>query len=898
MSEWTQELRRRLATLNLPPAEEAGIIDELSLHLDERVAELVRDGRTRAEARRLALDDLSEAELRQGGWRKLPVPAPPDPPPGAAVPRLLDCLRQDLRYAVRSLKRQPGFVVAATLALALGIGATSAIFAAVDAVLLRPMPFPHADRLFVPVSEHAGRGIEMGSVSFADYEDWRREKDLFAEVALWEPRAVDVSGEGDPERLQSAQVTEGFFSLVDVRPLVGRTFVPDDHAPGSPSVVLITDSLWQRRFGGAHDVVGRTIRLAGVPHDIVGVVPARQVWPEETAVFLPMRPAAFDDGTRTRRDNMIFVGLARLREGVSPDAARAQVAAIAARVAQEHPESRAGWTNTLVPLRNYIVSAEVRLALYVLLGAVVAVLLIACANVANLALVRGTGRARELAVRLSLGASRRRLLQQLLVESAVLSAAGAAIGLGLALVIMKGLVLIAPEGTPFLNDIRLDARVLLATVGIGLVATFISGVMPALSISALRLAGAVGEGAERSGSSRRVTRLRNILVVGEIAAAVVLVTSAALLIRSFDRLSRVDPGVSVDRVLSARVSIPASRYPTDEATAQFVADVVTRLEASTDVERAAATSFVPVGGGGFGLGRVFLAEGRPEPPAGADVGGQWNVITPHYFETVGIPILEGRAFTAHDSATSTPVIVVSRSFARKMFGSESPIGRRVRSWRDENVLREIVGVVGDVKYLGLSDDERPLVYVPHAQCSWGVMLLVARSRTTQPAALAGTLRRVVGSVDPEIALADVQTLAASASESIASQRYATLLLTVLAGVALTLSALGIYGVTSYVFTLRRREMGIRLALGASGRSLYGLVFRHGFTMTVLGLAIGMAGSAGAARVVRALLFNTETTDATAWIAMTAVVLLSTAVACFVPARRAAGSDPTCALRSE
>jgi putative ABC transport system permease protein len=898
MSEWTQELRRRLAMLDLPPADEAGIIDELSLHLDERVAELVRDGRTPAEARRLALEDLSEAELRQGGWRKLPVPAPPDPPPGAAVPRLLDGLRQDLRYAVRSLKRQPGFVAAATLALALGIGATSAIFAAVDAVLLRPMPFPHADRLFVPVSEHAARGIKMGSVSFADYEDWRREKDLFAEVALWQPRAVDVSGEGDPERLQSARVTEGFFSLVDIRPLVGRTFVPDDHAPGSPNVVLITDSLWQRRFGGAHDVVGRTIRLAGVPHDIIGVVPARQVWPEETAVFLPMRPTAFDDDTRTRRDNMIFVGLARLREGVSPDAARGQVAAIAARVAQEHPESRAGWTNTLVPLRKYIVRAEVRLALYVLLGAVVAVLLIACANVGNLALVRGTGRARELSVRLSLGASRRRLLQQLLVESAVLSAAGAAMGLGLALVIMKGLVLIAPEGTPFLGDIRLDARVLLATLGMGLVATFISGVMPALSISALRLPGAVGEGAERSGSSRRVTRLRNILVVGEIAAAVVLVTSAALLIRSFDRLTRVDPGVSVDRVLTARVSIPAPRYTTDEATARFVADVVTRLEASTDVERAAATSFVPVGGGGFGLGRVFLAEGRPEPPAGVDVGGQWNVITPHYFETVGIPILEGRAFTAHDSATSTPVIVVSRSFARKMFGGESPIGRRVRSWRDENVLREIVGVVGDVKYRGLSDDERPLVYVPHAQCSWGLMLLVARSRAAQPAALAGTLRRVVGSVDPEIALADVRTLAASASESIASQRYATLLLTVLAGVALTLSALGIYGVTSYVFTLRRRELGIRLALGASGRSLCGLVFRHGFTLTVLGLAIGMVGSAGAARVVRALLFNTQTTDATAWIAMTAVVLLSTAVACIVPARRAAGSDPTCALRSE
>ncbi len=611
-----------------------------------------------------------------------------------------------------------------------------------------------------------------------------------------------------------------------------------------------------------------------------------------------MQTAAFGADVRTRRDNMIFFGLARLREGVSPDAARAQVAAIAARVAHEHPESRAGWTNTLVPLREYIVSAEVRLALYVLLGAVAAVLLIACANVANLALVRGTGRARELAVRLSLGASRRRLLQQLLVEGVVLSAGGAAMGLGVALLIMKGLILIAPDGTPFLQDIGLDARVLLATVVIGLFATLISGLMPALSTSALRVAGALSEGGERAGSSRGVTRLRNVLVVVEIAAAVVLVTSAALLIRSFDRLSRVDPGVSVDRVLSARVSIPASRYPTDEGTAQFVADVVTRLEASPDVERAAATSYLPAGGGGFGLGRVFLAEGRPEPPAGTDLGAQWNVITPHYFATLGIPVLDGRAFTERDDAGSVPVIVVSRSFGRRMFGDESPIGRRVRSWRDENVLREIVGVVDEVKYFGLSDEELPLVYVPHAQNSWGAMLLVARSRTTDPAALAGTLRRVVGSLDPDIALADVRTLAASASESIASQRYATLLLAVLATVALTLSALGIYGVTSYVFTLRRREMGIRLALGASRGSLYGLVFRHGFMLTVVGLAIGTAGSAVVARVLRGLLFNTDAADATAWVSMTAIVALSTAVACFVPARRAAASDPAWALRSE
>jgi putative ABC transport system permease protein len=380
----------------------------------------------------------------------------------------------------------------------------------------------------------------------------------------------------------------------------------------------------------------------------------------------------------------------------------------------------------------------------------------------------------------------------------------------------------------------------------------------------------------------------------------VLVTGSALLIRSFDRLSRVDPGVTVDRVVSGRLTLPASRYPTLERRAQFTTDLVGRLEESADVESAAVTSYLPAGGGGAQLGRLFVAEGRPEPPASPDVLAQWTVVTPRYFYTVGIPVLEGRPFEARDAAAAPRVIVVSRSFARRMFPSESAVGRRVRSWRDENVLREIVGVVEDVRVAGLADRERAVIYIPYAQDdgSTGAMVAVARSRSGNAAALGSTLRRAVGVLDGELAVADLRTLAAAASQSIASQRYATLLLSLLAAVALTLSALGIYGVTSCVFTLRRREMGIRLALGATRASLYALVFRHGFALTLAGLVVGLAAAAGVTRWMGTLLFQTSPADRASWVGMIGIVAVSTTVACLVPARRAATADPTEALRGE
>ena len=898
MPDWTRELRRRLAAFDLPPIEESRIVEELSHHLDDRVAELGRAGKSPSEAGRLALDEISDDELRRGGWRGLPLPVVAEPPPGAPA-RWLEGIVRDVGYAIRSLSRQRGFAVAATLALALGIGATTAIVAAVDAVLLRPMPFPHADRLFVPAGQNLARNIPRATVAFADAEDWRREEALFAGVAVWRQGPADLTGAGAPERVQIGIVSEQFFSVTDVAPLAGRTLIPADHAPGAAQVIVIGHALWQAHFGGASDVVGRRVTLGGVRREIVGVLPARRVWPDGVALFVPMNTAGFEPDVRTRRDNMIFNGLVRLRDGVSPQQAQSRLTAIAARIEQDFPKERKGWTTTLVPLREYIVQPETSRALYILLAAVIGVLLIACANVANLALVRGAGRARELAVRVSLGASRHRLIQQLAVEGAVLASAGAVLGVGLAFIIMQGLVAMAPPQTPFLEDVRLSERVLLATVLACALAAIVSGLIPAMSVSTLHVSGALRDGSSGTGTSIRTTRLRSLLVVAEIAATVVLVTGSALLMRSFDRLSRVDPGVTLDRVISGRIAIPGSRYATPARRLQFTEDLVARLEGAPNVESAALTSFVPAGVGGFGLGRLFLAEGRPEPPAGTDVMALWNVVTPHYFSTLGIRVLAGRPFDTRDKADTTPVMIVSRYFAERMFPNESPLGKRVRSWRDENILREVVGVVDEVRYWGLAERERaPLVYVPYSQDIQFGVLVVARSRGSDASPLPEAVRQALSAVDPEMAIADLRPLAASAARSVANERYATLLLSVLAAVALSLSALGIYAVTSFVFTLRRREMGIRLALGASRRNLYGLVFRQGFVLTSAGLVVGFAAAAAFARWLETLLFNTSPADWTAWLAMVVVVMLSTAAACAAPARRAASASPTSALGAE
>ena len=803
-----------------------------------------------------------------------------------------------MKHAIRSLRRTPGYTLVATLALALGIGANAAIFGAVDTVLLRPLPYPHADRLVVPVSENVSRDIDQASISFADYEDWKRETDVFEHVALWRPTNVDVTGSGDPERIVAAQVSEEFFPLVDANLVAGRPFAAADHGMSAPRVTVLSYEMWQRRFGGDPGAVGHTLSVGGVPHVVVGILADRAAWPEEAQLFLPFRPMAWGVDERTRRDNLIFLALARLRDGVPIEQGDARLAAIAARLEIAHPEARKGWTNRLVPLRDYVVEADVRRALLVLLGAVGAVLLIACANLASLALVRAAGRTREMGIRFALGASRGRVVRQMAAESAVVAICGTLAGIGLAGWMMQGIAAMAPEGTPFIDRLGLDARVAAAAAIFGAIAVVIAGIMPALASSAVDVTPALKDGTAGSGTSRKTNRLRQGLVIGEVAIAVVLLASAALLLKSFDRMSAVAPGADIDRVLTGRVALPGARYDTAEKSAEFYKRLTERLATSPEVEAAAATSYVPVGGGGFGLGRVFLAEGWPSPPAGPDVGAQWNVITPDYFRTVGIPIVRGRAFDDRDTSASNPTVIVTESFARRMFGEADPIGRRTKSWRDENVLREIVGVVADVRYRGLLAAETPLVYVPHTQNSWGSLSIVVRARHGAPAALAPLLRREIAALDGQLAVARVRTMADSARESVARQRYTTMLVSILAAAALMLGALGIYGVLSYAVSLRRQELGLRIALGASAGDLYRLVLKGGMGLALAGLAIGGAGAFAASRVLGGLLYEVEPTDPLSYGAAAAAILAAAALACYLPARRAANADPLLALRSQ
>ena len=906
LDDWRALVRRHLTPPDAGAPEIPEIVDELAQHLADLYAEARADGRSDAEAlavARAALPDAGERLAREiaAAGRTLPGvisdrwTAAIDRAPERPRPRLLAGFRRDLLVAARALGQARGFTALAVITLALGIGATTAIFAAVDTILIRPLPYAHADRLVVPTSVHRARNHFNGSIAFADYMDWRQER-VFRDVAAWRQITVDLNEHGEPERAEAAQVTEEFFRLGEATFIAGRGFVPADHEPKAARVTVISYGLWQRRFGGDLSALGKTVRVAGTPVEIIGILPARAVYPDTVSLYLPMRPATFNRDVLERRDNMIFQAIARLNDGVTIEQGDAVLAAIASRVERDNPGSRRGWTNQLVPLRQSIVDGNLSLALSVLFGAVGAVLLIGCTNLANLVLVRGMGRAREIALRMALGASRWRIVRLQLAESILLAGAGAGGGIALAAWMIQGLKAIAPEGVPFIDALGINPRVLAATAALAVLAVLVAGLVPAIATSGVRPGDTLKDGSSGAGTARRTLVLRRVLIVAEIAGAVTLVVGAVLLIRSFDRVMRIEPGVDVDRVLTARVSLPAARYPTVKVSAAFFETLRGRLGAVPGVEAAAATSFAPAGGGGFDLGRVFLAEGRPEPPAGPEVPAQWNVVTPEYFRTVGLRLLRGRDFDARDAVDATKVAIVSQSFATKMFGDADPIGQRTRSWRDENVLREIVGVVGEVRYEALTAAMVPQFYVPHAQDSWNLMNIVVRAASDAPDSLTPILRREIAAMDPLLALSHVRTLAGAAQASIARERYTTLLLSLLAATAVFLGALGVYGVISHAVSSMRRELGVRIALGASSSHVYALVYRQVGVLLAAGLVLGLFGAWFAARSLGGLLYETEPTDPAAYATTVVVIVIATGIATMLPAWRAAHADPLAAIK--
>jgi putative ABC transport system permease protein len=807
---------------------------------------------------------------------------------------------KDLRYGVRTLTRTPGFTLVAVLTLGLGIGATSAIFSVVNAVLLRPLPYRDAGRLVVPVSVNLERGTDDSSVTYADYLDWRQEK-VFESVAAIDNTltGADLSGgDGEPERVHLALVSEDYFRVLRAEPVRGRLFTPDDYSiPGPARALAISEGLWKRRYGGDPEIVGKDVYLNGRPYPVVGVVAGRSTWPADRDVFVPFAVGGDPGPDLLRRDNMLFLAIARLKPGVSVEATDAVLAGMAQRLEKDHPESRTGWTNRGKPLLDYVVGGQMWTSLLMLLAAVVCVLLITCVNVSSLLLTRAAARGHELAIRLAHGAGRLRLMRQLLTEGLLLALLGGGAGVLLAIWGVSILKRLAPENTPRIEEIGVSGSVLLFALGVSILTALVCGLIPAWQAASSDIQLALRESSRAGGERPQRRRLKNALVVSEVALSLVLLVGAGLLIRSFARVQRIDPGFEVDRLVTMEINAPRIRYPEPPQILGFYRELVERAAATHGVRSAAVSSALPLGGGGFYLGRVFLAEGWPEPPAGRDAQAEWNVVGPGYFATVGMRLLRGRDFDAHDAAEGNPVIVVNETLARSMVPGQDPLGKRIRSWRDENQLREIVGVVADVRYFGRDDELHGLVYVPQAQNAWRSMVLNVRT-SGDPEAVVGSIRGSIRELDRGIAVANLSTMTRVLERSVAPRRASMTLLAIFAALAALLAAIGLYGVLAQAVVQRTHEIGIRMALGARAGDVARLLVGEGMRLAALGIVIGLAGALVLTRFMRGLLYEVSATDPLTYAGIAALLALVALLACYLPARRAARVDPLVALRHE
>jgi len=807
-------------------------------------------------------------------------------------------LIQDLRFGARMLLKKPGFTLIAVLTLALGIGANATIFSFVNGILLRPLAYKDAERLAVPISFNLSRGSNDGGITYADYLDWKNEGIFEYVAAMSLLSSADLTGgDSEPERVKVAAVSEDYFSVMGRDAVLGRTFLPEDYAASGPAPLVMSYGLWQRRLGGDSNIIGQKIYLNGRPYPVLGVMPKDSTWPADRDVFVPLAVGPNPGPDLMRRDNQVFSGIARLKPNVSVAQVNAAMAAIASRVEQDNPASRSGWSNRIVKLRDYVVGNQSKTSLLILLVVVGCVLLIACVNVANLLLVRAASREREMAIRLALGAGRIRLITQLLTESLLLAIIGGGAGLVLAVWGVDLMKAIVPGDTPRLAEVRIDPRVLLFALLASLATAVICGLIPAVQSSRADLQQSLKESSRGSMGGVRSKLLRNGLVISELALSFVLLVGAGLAIRSFIQVQQIDPGLKADRLITMTLNAPGIRYPDQNRIVAFYKNIIDSVTAAPSVESAAVSSALPLGGGGLYLGRSFLIEGQPEPPATSDFSGSWNVVSPGYFTTTGIRFLRGRDFDQRDRADASKVIVINSTMAGRMFGDDDPLGRRIRSWRDENQLREIVGVVEDVRYLGRDDNLRGLVYVPHAQDPWRSMALSVRTQN-DPAGMASSIRNQIAAVDKELAVANIETMTTILNRSVAPRRAVMILLVSFGILAAVLAVIGIYGVLSHTVANRSQEIGVRIALGASSSDVLRLVIGQGAKLTLIGVGLGAGAAFALTRLMASLLYGVSATDVLTFIAVSLLLAGVALGACFVPARRAARVDPMVALRYE
>ncbi|HEY7876635.1 MAG TPA: ABC transporter permease [Gemmatimonadaceae bacterium] len=807
----------------------------------------------------------------------------------------MSIIMQEMAQAVRSLRRSVAFSGAAVVTLALGIGSTTAIFSVVRSVLLAPLPFPAPNRIVVPESRMTTTGGGW-SITYADFMDWR-DQHVFSRVAVYQPTQVDLTGPAEPVRVQGAAVSPQFFDALGVTPAKGRLLQPFDYPEGSGYAVVISDRLWRAQFGARPDIVGQRVEINAVKRTIVGVFPPGARWPIDADLWVPLRVTSELDPDLQRRDNFIFEAIARLAPGATLESTRAAMATLASRVAAGHPDIRANVTTVPTPVLQWMLGPTTPRALWILLGAVGLLLLIGCVNVANLQLARAAARRRELAVRVALGASRWRLVRQSLIESGVLGLAGGALGVVLAIWMVKAIVAMAPQDVPRIETASLDLATLGFALGASLGVSLLFGLAPAAHAVRNRDHVGMGEAGERTSVGRSGARTRRTLVAVELALSVVLLAGAGLAVQSISRLRRVDTGFDRRNVLTASISLPGIRYDSKAKVIAFMSQLRDRLAAAPGIDAAGISSASPLGGGGFYLGRMMVAEGREPSPAN-EVPVNWNVATSGYFAALRAQILRGRDFGETDDSASPPVMIVDETFARKMFGAESPIGKRAMSSRDERVEREIIGVVHDVKYYSAADSSRALVWVPYAQNNaWHQGIVTVRARGSALDALP-IVRRELHGLDANIALANVTTMDEAMARSMAGDRLVAILLGTFASLALLLAAVGVFGVLSYAIAQRTREMGIRLALGARPSDLWRLVARETAPMVCAGVGIGLAAALGLARLVRSMLYEVGPNDPATFAAVALTLGLVAAIAALVPAQRASRVDPVIAIRDE
>lgn len=805
----------------------------------------------------------------------------------------------DLRYALRALRRQPGFVATAVLTLALGIGATTAVFSVVYGVLLRPLPFPESDRL---VRVFAERNGDLWTASPPDFTDWRAQAASFEHLAAANTMSVALTGDGPATQRVAAAVTANFFPTLRVAPALGRGFTDAHETPGQDRAVVLSDALWRTQYGADPGVVGRFLRLDGAEYEVVGVMPPGFDLPASTELWLPLAFTVTDLTTQRGAHYLDVYG--RLREGVAVERADREMWDIAARLGAAYPESNPDWRAAVTSLRTDLVGDAQR-PLYALLGAVGLVLLMGCVNVASLLLARAVSRDHEIAIRVALGVGRTRLVRAVLAESLLLALAGGVLGAAVATWGVEALARLAPPNLPRLDQVRVDPLMLGFTLAVSGLTGVIFGAAPSLQLLRRReAAGALAQGERGGTAGRTAQRWRRALVTVQIALAVTLTAGAGLLIRSFSRLMATNPGFRPDGVLSFNLSLPDVGYEDPARVAAFATAVEEGFRALPGVTGVGMIFGLPLSGFGYSITPTAL-DGRrlsDEEQNAFPVFFQLRFVTPGYFETMGISALQGRGFTTQDRADAPTVAVVNETAARQLFGTTDVIGRRVEHGTrmglgGDRVNGEIVGVVRDVKDVALSAAARPHVYFPHAQ--WPVDFLQPVLRTTgDPLALAEPARRVVAAVDPNVPVYQVRTLSELRAASTGRTRFLMLMLGVFAAAALTLAAVGIYGVVAYAVAQRRRELGIRMALGARTADIVGLVLRQGAGLAGAGAALGLAGALLATRALRGLLFEVSPTDPATLTAGTATLIAVALLASYLPARRAAHVSPVEALRHE